>query len=88
MKREFDLEEFKKLIEMSDLEGLHYIEKTIIVNLEYNDKNSYIVDLYWAVVALNNCNNDYETIPEINFKQDLYLETRDLLFDILGIKEK
>ena len=87
MKKEFNLEKFKKLMEMSDLQGLKYIEKTIIANLEYNDKNSYILDLYCAVMALNNCNNDYETIPKINFRQDLYFETRNLLFDILGIKE-
>lgn len=86
MNKEFNLEEFKKLMKMSDLQALEYIEKTIIVDLEYNDKNSYILDLYCAVMALNVCNNDYETIPETNFKQDLYFETRNLLFDILGIE--
>lgn len=86
MNKEFNLEEFKKLMEMSDLQALEYIEKTIIANLEYNDKNSYILDLYCAVMALNNCNNDYETILETNFKQDLYFETRNLLFNVLGIE--
>lgn len=86
MNKEFNLEEFRKLMEMSDLQGLKYIGNTIIANLEYNDKNNYILDLYCAVMALNNCNNDYETISDINFKQDLYFETRNLLFDILGIE--
>lgn len=81
----FDIKEFKRLMEISDLQALEYIRKTIINNLEYNDKNSYILDLYCVVMGLNTCNNAYETIPNINFKQDLYFRTRNLLFEVLDI---
>ena len=51
-------------------------------------KNSYILDLYCAVMALNICNNDYETMNNINFKQDLYFSARNLLVDVLESEVK
>lgn len=87
MSKIFNLEEFKKLLGISDLQALEYLEKNFI-NLEYNEKNSYILDLYCAVMALNICNNDYETMNNINFKQDLYFSARNLLVDVLESEVK
>lgn len=88
MSKIFNLEEFKKLLGISDLQALEYLEKNFIINLEYNEKNSYILDLYCAVMALNICNNDYETMNNINFKQDLYFSARNLLVDVLESEVK
>ena len=38
MSKIFNLEEFKKLLGISDLQALEYLEKNFIINLEYNEK--------------------------------------------------
>lgn len=91
----FDLEEFKELFNMGDNLGLIYIEQTIIADMIKKDskttgiyctKEDYIISLFRAVHYLNNCNYICEMSDKArNFKQDLYFETRNLLFEELGI---
>ena len=88
----FNIEEFKKEYEFGDLSGLEYLEKTIIKNMkEINSKNNtifftkedYLINLFYATLSLNYCNNIYETDYKENgknFNYDLYFQTKDLLF--------
>lgn len=92
----FDLEEFKKEYEYGDLNGLNYIEKTIIKSMEQEKKtdtgikytrNDYIISLFHATMELNNVNNIYEQCDFKNdFKSSLYFNTKLLLFKELGIE--
>lgn len=94
---EFDYKVFKKEIQVNDLAGLDYLEKTLI--REYKDKINdnldkltyydYIIDLFYATKSLNACNNIYETIDvgpyfKINFNFDDYAIIRNLLFKEIG----
>ena len=92
---DFDIVKFTENILDSDLLGLEYINDTIIKNIkeltqeneiEYNYYD-YIINLYHATRSLNECVFIYEqTRVETNFKYDIYTETRDLLFEALGIE--
>lgn len=91
----FNLEEFKELFSMGDNLGLIYIEQTIIADMIeknnekpdiYCSKEDYIISLFRAVYYLNNCNYICEMSDKAqNFRQGLYFETRNLLFEELGI---
>lgn len=91
--KEFDYKTFKEELQSGDINGLHYLEKTIIKDLKEkcNDNytgwkyQDYIVNLFYATIDLNCCVDIYETSKVINsFIYDLYTETRDLLFKELG----
>jgi len=89
----FDYKTFKKDLQSGDINGLDYLEKTIIRELKdkCNDNytgwkyQDYIVRLFYATMYLNDCVNIYETSNVKNhFNYDLYVETRNLLFEEIG----
>lgn len=92
----FNLEEFKKEYSYGDLSGLEYLEKTLIKDLKEKNKNTmdltredYLIDLFYATLSLNSCNNIYETTNVKNsFQYDLYFNTKYLLFKELGLEEE
>lgn len=78
-----------------DLIGLEYLEKTIIQYIKDNykrdtydyTKEDYILDLFYAVMHLNSCNDIYETSSKRvadNFDYDLYFNAKGLLLDELS----
>ena len=91
----FDLKEFNKEYECSDLSGLEYLEKTLIKELKEKNKNNntmfftkedYLISLFYATKELNYCNNIYETDYKQNaknFDYNLYFDTKHLLFSEL-----
>lgn len=92
---DFDIVKFSNEMLCGDLDGLEYINDTIIKNIKKIIKNSgleytyydYIINLYESVRCLNECVFIYEqTKVKNNFKYDLYCETRELLLDALGIE--
>ena len=98
MKTNFDYIEFAKQFNSGDLNGLEYLEETIIKNckeiIKENNKKmnndfireEYIASLFYAVKELNNCNYIYGcTNVKNNFNYDYYVSIRDLLFKELGI---
>ena len=89
--KDFNFQEFKKLVNGGDIMGLDYLEETIINKMkkEYDlvkfKKQDYIVSLFYAVKELNNCVWIYETTNvENNFDYDLYTGVRNKLFMELG----
>lgn len=88
MKSKFNVEEFKEEFNCGDLSGLEYIEKTVIKDMKGENKNTmyftkedYLINLFYAVLNLNYCNNIYETDYKQNakdFNYNLYFETKDL----------
>jgi hypothetical protein len=89
----FDYKTFKKDLQSGDINGLEYLEKTMIRELKdkCNDNytgwkyQDYIVNLFYATIDLNRCVDIYETSKvKNNFNYDLYTETRDLLFEEIG----
>ena len=92
MENNFCVKDFKKEFGYGDLSGLEYLEKTIIKNMkEINSKNNtmfftkedYLINLFYATLNLNYCNNIYETDYKENgknFDYNLYFQTKDLLF--------
>ena len=88
----FCYEDFKKEFNCGDLCGLEYLEKTLIKDMKEKNKGTmdltredYIIDLFYATLSLNSCNNIYEmTNIKNDFIYDLYFNTRDLLFKELG----
>ena len=93
MKNDFDFQTFKNEFDMGDIWGLNYIGKTIIKDMEENNKNviditkeDYIINLFKATICLNTCNDIYETTDKArDFNYDLYYNTRDLLLKELGL---
>lgn len=96
--KEFNIEKFKEEFEQGDLNGLEYLEETIIKDMkdkiqEDNKKGvidftreEYITSLFEAVMYLNNCEIIYETSDIKNkFNFDYYAYIRDLLFEELNI---
>lgn len=92
MNNRFDYETFKKEFNDGDIWGLQYLETTIINDLKETNKNKtditredYIIDLFYATMALNSCNNIYEITDKAkDFDYNLYFDTRNLLFKELG----
>lgn len=94
----FDYKEFIKEFRYGDLNGLDYLEKTIIRDFKdrINDNigsdytyYDYIIALFYATKNLNECVFIYEmTKVKNNFNYDLYCEVRDLLFSELGFDLK
>jgi hypothetical protein len=89
----FDYFKFKEKINKGDLNGLEYLEDTLIKELKEKNKNTYIytkedyiINLFYAVKHLNECNDIYETSGVKNkFNCDLYFETKRLLLEELGL---
>ena len=91
----FDLEEFKKEFELGEMTALRYLEKTKIQELkdtnkynnDYYTRNDYLINLFYAVLYLDECNIIYETsMVKNSFNWDYYATVRDLLFKELGIE--
>lgn len=96
---DFVLKDFTHEYNSGDLCGLEYLEKTLIqkykdlskdlfVNKKVNgwNKYDYVINLFYATLSLNSCNDMYETDSKIggNFKYDLYFDTKDLLLTEIG----
>ena len=97
MEKEFDFKVFKEEYKSGDLNGLEYLENTLIKEYKEKYKNNYdplyytqeefIVNLFEAVMCLNLCNTIYERKDKTNIKKfnyDYYATIRDLLFIELG----
>lgn len=98
MYKNFDYIQFAKEFNSGDLNGLEYLEKTIIKNCkDYLDsidylkqadftREEYIYNLFQATKYLNFCNNIYETSNvKNNFNFDTYSIVRNKLFEELEI---
>lgn len=94
----FDCYKFKEELDSGDINGLDYLEETLIKDYKEKMKNDksmfytkeeYIIALFYAVKQLNICNDVYETQSHNgigkNFNYDLYFESKALLLKELGL---
>lgn len=84
--KDFDYKKFKEIISSSDYQGLMYLYDNEIRYYNCLEvRQEYIYQLWRATIALNVCNNIYETIEfENNFEFDVYMNTRNKLLEELS----
>ena len=81
----FDFSTFNEKLKSGDRNGLEYLEKTIIADLKEKNKDSlfytkedYLINLFYATLELNTCNDIYETSNiKNNFNFEIYAVVRD-----------
>ena len=81
----FDFNVFNRKLTCGDRYGLEYLEKTLIKDLKEKNEDSmfytkedYLINLFYATLELNTCNDIYETSHvENNFNFDIYAVVRD-----------